>query len=114
MLVDIEDEDKGNMQMIARQNDKKNKEKGKEYGDTKRRANDHDIQPGDEVLLQQKASNKLSTTFEHEPYVVTERKGSQVTIRSKDGAEYKRNVAHVKRYHRPSWQEADAKEIDSD
>ena len=38
----------------------------------------HSLQVGDRVLLQQKKTNKLSTRYEVEPYIVQEVKGTQI------------------------------------
>jgi len=47
------------------------------------------------VLLQQ---NKVTTTYKPEMYAVTSRTGREVTVQSPDGVQYRRNVAHVKKY----------------
>ncbi|KAL8610172.1 hypothetical protein ACOMHN_005946 [Nucella lapillus] len=52
----------------ARDQDALRKEAGRVYADNKRHARDSNISVGDEVLLKQKRQNKLSTTFEHQPY----------------------------------------------
>ena len=49
-------------------------------------------------LLQQKKQDKLTTTFESEPYKVVDKVGPQVTIESPEGARYKRNVQMTKKY----------------
>ena len=84
--------------MEAAEQDKANKEKGAQYVDKKRNAKSSDIQEGDTVLLQQPRQNKLTTTYKPELYTVTSRNGSEVTVQSPDGVEYRRNVAHVKKY----------------
>ena len=83
-----------------RDRDQIRKEIGKQYIDAKRHATETEVVVGDEVLLQQKKHDKLTTNFEHEPYKVVEKLGSQVLIRSPTGVHYKRNVAHTKKYIR--------------
>lgn len=76
-----------------------NKVKGKEYSDKKRRACESDLKPGDKVLLQQRKENKLSTVFESEPYVISGRNGSEITVHSPSkNVTYTRNISQVKPY----------------
>ena len=56
------------------------------------------VQEGDLVLLEKRKENKLSSHYEKEPYQVTARYGDQVQLKSPQGAEYRRNVQHVKRF----------------
>ena len=86
------------MEVEAAEQDKANKGKVAQYVDKKRNAKSSDIQEGDTVLLQQPRQNKLTTTYKPELYTVTSRNGSEVTVQSPDGVEYRRNVAHVKKY----------------
>lgn len=58
-----------------------------------------EIADGDKVLLTQRG-NELCTIFEGEPYEVVSKKGNSVTVQ-KNGARYKRNVTHVKKYREP-------------
>ena len=44
--------------------------------------------------------NKLTSFYEPEPYKVVEKNGSQVFVESPAGDQYKRNVAHTKRFIR--------------
>ena len=65
-----------------RDHDWEKKTKAKIYADTSRGAQPCDLQVGDQVLLKQKKSNKLSTNFQPEPYEIVERKGNSVVIQS--------------------------------
>lgn len=48
-------------------------------------------------------TNKLSTKFLSEKFLVDERQGSKVRVHSKDsGKSYERNVAHLKKVSAPS------------
>jgi len=46
--------------------------------------------------LKQNASNKLSTTYHKDPFIVIERNGNCVTVQN-ENALFKRNVTHVKK-----------------
>ncbi len=83
----------------VRDHDQLQKVKGKLYADTKRRAQESELTPGDLVLLRQEKKNKLSTPFEHQPYEVVTKNGNSVVIESPAGVRYKRNITHVKKYH---------------
>ena len=52
---------------------------------------------GDAVLLKRKRENKLSPSYESQPYEVTARYGDQVVLKSPQGVEYKGNLQHIKR-----------------
>ncbi|XP_055604561.1 uncharacterized protein K02A2.6-like [Uranotaenia lowii] len=75
------------------------KEKGREYGDKKRRARVSDISVGDYVLLKRmRKDNKLSTEYINEEFVVLNKRGADITVKSIiTGKEYRRNSAHVKK-----------------
>ena len=74
----------------------------KEHADNKRGAAKSPIVPGDLALLKNtKTSGKLETNFESEPYTVQTKEGGEVTVRSKEGVEYRRNSLFVKRYNPP-------------
>ena len=62
-------------------------------------ATESEITEGDTVFLKQQAENKRSPTFKCEPYKVLSKRGNSVTIQ-RDGAQYKRNITHVKKYHK--------------
>ena len=78
--------------------DRAQKENGKLCTDQKRNAKETEVAVGDEVFLQQKRQDKLTCFLEPEPYKVGEKNGSQVLIKSPAGDQYKRNVAHTKRF----------------
>ena len=74
----------------------------KKHADNKRGAAESPIAPWDQVLLKNtKTSGKLEANFESEPYTVQTKEGSEVTVRSKEDVEYRRNSALVKRYNPP-------------
>lgn len=87
-----------NVVECARERDLKKKEEGKRYGDSRRGATESDIKAGDKVLLQQSKVNKLTTTYEHEPYIVAEKNNNSLTLLAADGRKIRRNSAHVRKY----------------
>lgn len=70
----------------------------KHYADLKRGAVHSDIVPGDKVIVRRDERRKLDTPYFNQPYTVTARTGSMVTVKSPQGVLYKRNVSSVKRY----------------
>ncbi len=68
------------------------------YGDVHRNAQQSEISVGDSVLFRKDKGDKLSTTFENQPYAVVDKRGNQVTIQSPQGVQYKRNITHVKKF----------------
>ena len=69
--------------------------------------------PGDLVLLKNmKTSGKLEANFKSEPYTVQTKEGSEVTVRSKEGVEYRWNSSFVKRYN-PTGESLEATEAAS-
>lgn len=75
------------------------KMKGAEYADLRRGAKPSDICQGDTVVTKRiHKENKLSTTFDPEEYLVIDRNGSDITIKSKEsGKIIHRNVVHLKK-----------------
>lgn len=74
----------------------------KEHADNKRGAAESPVAPGDlDLVKNMKTSGKLEANVESEPYTVQTKGGSEVTVRSKEGAEHRRNSALVKRYNPP-------------
>ncbi|KAG5897166.1 hypothetical protein JTB14_020895 [Gonioctena quinquepunctata] len=81
----------------AQDNDIINKFKGKRREDGARRAKENDITVGDRVVVQHALiPHKLTSRFGTTEYVVTERRGNEVTVTG-DGKTMKRHVTHVKR-----------------
>ena len=71
----------------------------KAYADNKRGATWSPIVPGDQVLLKNtKTTGKLAPNFEPEPYTVVAKEGHQVTVKSSEGAVYRRDSSFVKPY----------------
>ena len=86
-----------------RDRDAEKKQRGADYVDKKHHAADKpDIQEGGLVLLEKRKETKLSTNYEKEPYQVVERHGDQIKLKSSQGAVYKRNIQHVKRFVDPA------------
>ena len=81
----------------VRDRDSKKKQQAKHYADTRYHAKDRPIAVGDAVLLERKRENKLSPSYESQPYEVAARYGDQVVLKSPQGVEHKRNLQHIKR-----------------
>ncbi|XP_052564009.1 uncharacterized protein K02A2.6-like [Culex pipiens pallens] len=83
----------------VRDHDKLQKEKGRVYADTKRKARTSEIEVGDRVLAKRmRKDNKLSSDFGPEEFEVIRKSGADVTVSSaQDGVQYRRNVRHLKR-----------------
>ena len=76
------------------------KAKNKAYADIHRRASPTSIELGDEVLVQQEKTNKLSTAFNPNPFKVVSKTGNSLVVVSPTGNQYSRNTSHVKQYIR--------------
>ncbi|PFX17749.1 Uncharacterized protein K02A2.6 [Stylophora pistillata] len=89
-------------QTRARDRDWNHKLVHKEHADNKRGAAESPVTPGDlDLVKNMKTSGKLEANVESEPYTVQTKGGSEVTVRSKEGVEHRRNSALVKRYNPP-------------
>ena len=86
----------------AREKDWEKKVQGKQYADKKRRAKDSGIEPGDQVLLKVDKTNKLSSNFRPDPLVVVKKEDGEVTLKSDQGVEIKRNASFIRKYHMAS------------
>ena len=58
-----------------------------------------DVSVGDEVLLRQNQTDKLSSNFQPESKQIISKQGSEVIVRSKKGTEIRTNVSDVKPIH---------------
>ena len=65
---------------------------------TSRKCVPSDLSPSDTVLLKQQHENKLSASFQTDPFTVVDRVGDQAIIASGDAVTKKRHVADLKRY----------------
>ncbi|CAB4026668.1 Retrovirus-related Pol poly [Paramuricea clavata] len=81
----------------ARDNEKTRQELNREYANQRRNTRKSDLQVGDYVLVRQEKKNKLTANFNHKPYKVIKKTGSEILAQSKDGHIVKRNVSHFKR-----------------
>ena len=82
----------------ARENEKKSQAYHKSYADNRRNAKESSIKVGDTVLVKQKRQNKLTSRFNKTPYVVIQRKGTQVIAENNQKHRVKRNVSHFKKF----------------
>ena len=74
----------------VRDRDPEKKQQAKHYADTKYHAKDRPIAVGDAVLLERRRENKLSPSYESQPYDVAARCGDEVVLKSPQGVEFKR------------------------
>ena len=70
------------------------------YADIHRRASPSSIELGDEVLVQQDTTNKLSTAFNPNPFKVVGNTGNSLVVESPAENQYSRNTSNVKHYIR--------------
>ena len=74
--------------------------------DTKRHAVESQVEVGDQILLRNTKTNKLSPKYDPCPCEVIDRTRGEVTLRKKDDVEVKRNVSFVKKYQENSTTES--------
>lgn len=67
----------------------------KEYVDAKRHAVANKVEVGDWVLLRNTKTNKLSLNYNPSPCKVIDRKGGEVTVRSKTGVDWLKQKCHL-------------------
>jgi hypothetical protein len=81
---------------LAERRDERLKQYMKELADDRKHARKSDITIGDNVLVKQDKTHKLSTPFDHIPYKVSQRKGSMITAERSD-KQITRNSSHFKK-----------------
>ena len=80
----------------VRDRDSEKKQLAKHYAEMRYHSKDRPIAVGDVVLFERKRENKLSPSYESQPYEVAARYGDQVVLKSPQGIDYKRNLQHIK------------------
>ena len=105
-LSGLDDEEADMSDQGARDRNNEKKQANKDYVDKKFHAKERNVQEGDLVLLEQKRQNKLSSSYEKEPYEVMTRYGDQVVLRLSNGGEYRRNMQHIKPFNIPDHERA--------
>ncbi|KAL1268572.1 hypothetical protein QQF64_033935 [Cirrhinus molitorella] len=83
-----------------RDRDAEQKGKSKLYADHRRGAKNSQLEVGDQVLLRQEKTDKLTTTFSPVPYTVVSRRGNSVIVENSGGTQYRRNTTFVKKFCR--------------
>ncbi|CAB4019448.1 Hypothetical predicted protein [Paramuricea clavata] len=86
----------------ARDNEKTRQERNREYAN----------QTQEKVIYKQEKKNKLTANFNHKPYKVIKKTGSEILAQSKDGHIVKRNVSHFKRINKPREEDTDDEGFD--
>ena len=74
------------------------KQKGADYADLRKGAEKSDIDTGDKVFVKRKKRDKLSPTFYEVPMEVVDKRGGEVIVESSSGAQYRRNITHLKKF----------------
>ena len=97
VLISNDKINEADWQSLLRERDARQKLRQKEFADQKRGAEISDVLEGDQVLLEQKRQNKLTTNYESAPYEVLQRDGNAATLRGPDGVVKLRNVACMKK-----------------
>lgn len=79
--------------------DQERKERGKDNGDRKRKAEESDLIPGDKVYIKNmNRENKLSLDYNPETHTVENKKGGDITVRNDEtGQTRRRNIVHLKK-----------------
>ncbi len=89
---------RGKMPDYTMPHDAEQKGKNKLYADHRCGAKNSQLEVGDQVLMRQEKTDKLTTIFSPVPYTVVSRKGNSVTIEDSRGTQYKRNTTFVKKF----------------
>ena len=91
------------------------KEKGREYGDIRKKAKTNNISIGDQVVVENISKiKKLSTNFAPEPHMLVDKRQSDVLVLNHEsGKEYRRHVTQVKRFHESTTNSLDPSSIQS-
>ncbi|CAH1250556.1 NYNRIN [Branchiostoma lanceolatum] len=76
--------------------DNATKRKMKEYTDRKRKARPNNLRLGDTVLVRQPRQNTLTAAYDHQPYLITNKKGTLITA-NRDGKETTRHSTMFKK-----------------
>ena len=74
------------------------KEKNRQYIDSKRKAQKRNLAIGEKVLIKQDKQDKLATMFHHQPHTQVNKAGNQVIVQSPEGVTKMRNSTHVKKF----------------
>jgi hypothetical protein len=98
-IPSIQDVERNEQDDEARDLDLLRKMEGAQKKDERRRAGENMIKVGDKVVAKNTfKNNKLTSNFNPEEFVVTERNGSEVTIKNANKV-FTRNVSHLKRVY---------------
>ena len=85
----------------ARERDHHHKQCTKEYADKTQQAHTSPIKEGDSVLLKLQKRNKLSSTYDPQPYAVVKKKGLSVILKRGNEPCIRRNVSFVRKLPTP-------------
>ena len=105
-MMRLDDEEADTTDQGARERDTQKKKANKDYVDKKFHAREREVRVGDWVLLEHNRENKVSSSYEKEPYEVMTRYGDQVVLMSSNGGEYRRSMHHIKPSNIPDHERA--------
>ena len=90
------------MDLTTRDRDAEQKQRGKDYADSRRKAKPSTIRCGDSVLMEQAKKDKLSTRYGQNPLTVVNRFDSKITVETDDGKKFVRNPSHLLKFIHPT------------
>lgn len=91
----IQNENKSELQIQAKENDERSKSIMKTNGDLKLRTMNHSFKINDLVLLKQVKTNKCTPQFDPEPFKIVNIKGTMISI-ERNNRQYARNASMLK------------------
>ena len=101
------------MDLTTRDRDAEQKQRGKDYADSQRKAKYSTIGCGDRVLMEQAKKDKLSTRYGQNPLTVVNRSDSKITVEADDGKKFVRNPTHLRKFVHPTTTSTDDTEQDN-
>jgi hypothetical protein len=81
----------------VKERDAEAKRKAAAYADKRRGAKTHQFKEGDTLFTLQKCTNKWMTRFSSEPLLVTQIKGSMVTVKGQNGRQFSKDASKFKK-----------------
>lgn len=94
----------------VRRKDANSQEKMKDNFTNRFHPKDSNITVGDKILIKQSKKNQLSSFYKPQPFTVTSKKGSMITITDSNGSSYARDLSEAKKFNEPKEKSVDFKE----
>ena len=83
----------------------------KDYVNTEKHAVESQVEVGDQILLRNTKTNKMSPNYDASPCDVMDRNRGDITLRKTDGLEIKRNVSFVNKYQENGTSESESESV---